>query len=190
MPEESHWVDRFHAVGRAQSRYLYSLLVVCLFFWALYSRLASEQHGTALSIPIAGIEIDGFVVLASGPVVISLVLLAALGTFPAIRTAQEKIGALGTPFEALDTSPTAIDFIVYSRHEGVRRLALLSYPFALTLALVEAVWLWNESRARPELPGHSLFVVVGALLLVWSTLRLVAYWWFKMRHMFTGKRPA
>jgi hypothetical protein len=191
MPSlENSWKARFQAVARAQNRYLYILLIACVFFWALRGRVRLAADTTQITLPIVDVEVEGLVVLAIAPIVIAFLLLAVLGTFPALRVAYKQMGGSSRDFESYDTEPTAIDFVVYSTsRNAVRRLGLLSYPLVLTLALVEAVWLWVESLNDRILAGR-VAQGMGIVLLLVCIPRMYNLWESKVKHLITGEEPA
>jgi hypothetical protein len=181
------WRKRFEAVARAQSWYLYVLLVVGIFYLALDSQVHSsfEEQRRPVTLPVVGIPVDPTVVWATGPLVLGLLSLAALGTFPALRFAYRKIecGQGDEAWEARDTAPTAIDFVVYSRDNRlVSALGLLSYPAFLTVVLVEAIALWLGLFALRSNVSHGcLLLVLGALVTVLVMVRVVSLWRYKFR---------
>ncbi len=93
---DSHWVERFHAIGRAQARYLWVLLLACLFYGALVK--SDTGGGAALEVPVLGLKLDSGWVLASAGPVISFLLLVILGALRASSNviAELKLGAGNT----------------------------------------------------------------------------------------------
>lgn len=187
MPEEQEacqedWKRRFQAVGRAQARYLYLLLVASVFFWALHVQVmvSAPMEVADQQLPLVGVTVNRVVVWATAPIVLGFTLLAAFGTFHAIKLASDKLGTLvegDQGFERLDVSPTAIDFIVYTKSPSLRRLGLLSYPGFLSVVYVEAWWIWFcLLRSDRALPGWKVLVIIGAVVLLWCTYRLVELW--------------
>lgn len=184
---DNPWASRFQAVARAQARYLYLLLVLCIFFWALRGRLLFAGEAGEITLPIVNVPVSGYVPLVLAPAVLALVLLAVLGTFPASREAYSRLAETEKGLEAYNSVPTAIDFVVYSRSNGaLSRLSLLSYPAALTLAYVEAAWLWGEALEY-HIVWQGLAQFLGLLLLLACLPRLAWLWKYKMERMIGGK---
>src|SRR5947209_14702033 len=99
---DSHWVERFHAIGRAQARYLWVLFLACLFYGALVQ--TPNASGGHLEVPIVGLKLDERWVLDSGGPVISFLLLVITGALRACTNAvaELKLGAGNYSAERLD----------------------------------------------------------------------------------------
>ena len=181
------WRQRFEAVARAQSRYLYVLLVAGVFYLALDSQIhvAFQERPRSVTLPIVGVPVDPIVVWATAPTVLGLICLAALGTFPALRFAYKRMecGEDDEAFEARDIVPTAIDFVVYCRTWRLpSALGLLAYPTALTLFVWEGTWLWLRIHALRDAVNHScVLLVLGFVVMVFAWGRLPAFWVYKGR---------
>lgn len=182
----ARWLDRLHAVSRAQARYLYTLLVLALFFWSLRSQIAATPEHSSIKVPLVGLAVDSHVVLASGPIALSLTVLAMLGTFPAVERAYKEYKRRSpsqNEFEAIDTNPNAIDLAVYSR-QGSKwgSLGLISYPLVLSLVVFESVvllvWL-----ACSEVSAKIIFFPLGVLVTMAALPRLLSLWWSKLSSM-------
>jgi hypothetical protein len=74
-------------MGKAQSRYLWILLVTMIFYGALQERVYVDTD--PLKMPIVDVEISGPLVLGFGPALISFFVLAITGTMRATRMAFE-----------------------------------------------------------------------------------------------------
>jgi len=87
------WTARLGVVGRAQARYLWLLLVTGLFYLAVHSRIALGEPGTGdeLVIPLVNLTLSAVPVWASGPAVLSTLLLALHGTLRAYKTAGKAL---------------------------------------------------------------------------------------------------
>jgi hypothetical protein len=96
---DPHWLERLQVMGKAQSRYLWILLITLIFYGALQERVYVD------------VEISGSFVLGFGPALISFFVLAVTGTMRATRTARAKLhlGRGDWSGEELDTSPIALD---------------------------------------------------------------------------------
>jgi len=181
------WKDRFHAVARSQSRYLYLLLLVSLFYWALRVGAGEDAAGdirrTHLS--LLDLSLDSRVVLASAPIVIGVVIAVPLGTFHAVTVASQQLGLSGDrEFERFDVHPTAIDLAFYTANprSAIARWGLLTYPAAISIAFVEAAWLWGFATfALPAFPGQHVLSVIGAITLLSTLPRLLTLWLSKAR---------
>lgn len=165
----SYWLERLHVVGRAQARYLWILLVTMLFYLALKPRVDLSSTDTPLNVPIINLELSGSTVLSFGPLVMSFLVLAILGTLRAFGHTRRQLGLKTSgdwSGEELDTSPNAIDFTLYTTSKSpkiVSTAAHFAYPAFLSAALVEAAWIERYLvGSRPE--GWCAFAVTGALL--------------------------
>jgi hypothetical protein len=178
------WLERARALGAAQSRYLWFLLVAMVFFAAIHPHpVANTSPVTPLKVPILDLEIDRWLVLASGPVVLSFLVMAIGGSLRAYRRAIRKL-SLGDGAdwrdEAVDTHPNAIDLSLYTTPESPKFLATLayfSYPAFLTAGLVQAACLWSDLLDwRASIRGWLLFVAAGAVLWLLGAGQVVAMW--------------
>jgi hypothetical protein len=186
MTNSDPWQDRFYSVARAQIRYLYILFVGCVFYYALANKIQSQPNAS-IKVPIIEMEIDGATIMAWGPPGIGFLLLAALGTFPALRNAYKRMSNK-SPWEAYDLVPTAIDFVVYARsRNSLYRIGLLAYPIVLTLAYVEGIWLFYLSL-KLNVPQKVWHLIPGGIPLLLCLLPLVHLWIFKVRQI-KGTEP-
>ncbi len=164
-----YWLERGKAVGDAQKRYLWILLLLMVFFAALQLSPAK----TSATVPVIGLEISSAVVLSSGVGVLSFVVLALTGTMRALKRAE--VQALhGHSGEEFDLHPNVIDMALYCAPGSNRffvHLARAAYLLFFVLALLEAAWLSNNLARLPM--GYA--IAVGAISgLVWArALRLV-----------------
>ncbi len=81
------WLERVHAVGRAQSRHLWVTLVAAIFFFALRH---SATNGEKVTVPLIDLKLDAQAVLAAGPFILALLIVATLGSMRAWRDALEQ----------------------------------------------------------------------------------------------------
>jgi hypothetical protein len=158
LPEaKEYWRTRMTAVGKAQGRYIFWLFVAGVFYLALTARILHGSGGApshqALELPFVQIEIDALVVWATAPVVLGLIVMAVLGTFPALATALVGLkDALRihptyqhTPHESFDPNFTFLDSVAYTTVESPQWAKVawrLTYPLVLTVFYVEGVVLW------------------------------------------------
>jgi hypothetical protein len=101
-------------MGKAQSRYLWILLITMIFYGALQERVSVDTD--PLKMPIVDVEISGPFVLGFGPALISFFVLAVTGALRATRTARAKLnlGRGDWSGEELDTSPNTLDLAFYT----------------------------------------------------------------------------
>jgi len=189
---QEQWRERFRAVAKAQGRYLWILLIVGVFYLALDTTISQQTESSRQNLPLVGIEVDSKVVWASGSLVLSLIALAALGTFPAVTHASSKVNpdGNGRAFERLDTEPTAIDFIVYTKPGASRwaKLGLLTYPLFITIWVIESICLWIRlARSKPFYAWQCVFLVLGGAATLFCLRRLIGLWISKMGSMMKDK---
>ncbi|MDP2953662.1 MAG: hypothetical protein Q8O76_10140, partial [Chloroflexota bacterium] len=155
------WAGRLEAVGKAQERYLWFLLFAGVFYAAVGVKV---DETVVMPLPFVGVELKSAIVWATGPAVISFIILVIHGTLRAAKTAEENLEKVdaGIPFEAYDKAPNAIDLAVYTSHgmPGWLQDALyVSYPLYLGVFALEAgVLLWAYWTTRPM----GLWWLVGA----------------------------
>lgn len=187
--EREEWRARFRAVSRAQSRYLYLLMLASVFFWAL--RIGNVPFADArrygVDVPVLGVSLDPRVILDFGPIVLGLLMLALLGTFAAVTYAKDQLAVkTDDDFQRLDEFPNAIDFIVFAPG-GTSRLArwpLLSYPVVIVIAYVEAWWLFLEGTfLSPSYTGKLVVAVMSGAVLIAAIPRLASFTAAKARRM-------
>ncbi|MBW7933430.1 MAG: hypothetical protein H3C62_07420, partial [Gemmatimonadaceae bacterium] len=182
----SQWLDRANAVGRAQARHLWITLITALFFFALgHSALAGQE----VSVPIVNLKLDAQSVLAAGPAILALLIIAALGSMQAWGEALEHYAGVNwsSVADRLDHSPTVLDFALYTTRSWPPALngaaKLLGYPAFLAIALMEALWLsrwlWLSTA-----PGRNFFLAVAAPLLLCAGTLLLRMFWLRLKGMF------
>src|SRR5437867_230219 len=76
---DPHWLSRVNAIGATQARYLWSLLILMLFYAALQLETVSLP-ATPVKVPVVDLEISRIVVLSSGSGVLSLIVMAIAGS--------------------------------------------------------------------------------------------------------------
>jgi hypothetical protein len=191
---ERNWERRLDSLGRAQSRYLWILLVTGLFFWSL-KPTAGQLTSTA---PLIGIELDTAILEAASSSVLFILVLVAFGALSAYGVAYDEwkkaVGA--TPgsapeedllAEAADPVPNALDLAVYSVervHPRIKTLMLFAYPGYLSIFAFEGIRLWCRFRTGPTtLPGYTFFLTTGAVLGVIASAQLLAFWFRRVRRV-------
>ena len=173
------WAKRLDVVGRAQARYLWLLLVAGLFYLALHVRVTNGSSADAgeLLVPLVDLELSALPVWASGPAVLSILLLAANGSLRAFKTAASALNVerYGVG-EEYDSAPNALDFVVYTTSaspRSARALLLFTYPLYLALFVAEAWWMLAELGSAEGVPFRPVFLglgVIGALFATWRVL--------------------
>jgi hypothetical protein len=184
---EELWQERFRAVGRAQAHYLWLLLVVGIFYFALDRKISREDKPSQLDVPVIGIEADSRAVWACGPMVLAFIALATLGTFPALTHARFKVdsdAADGDLFESLDTAPNAIDFAVYAPPDTWwRPFGLLAYPLFITLIIVESGWIWCHTFSSRASCTDCILLCLGGLFILFGLRGVLSVWKSKITKM-------
>lgn len=174
---QKQWLERVQAVGRAQARYFWIMLVSGVFFCGLrYSAEGASQ----VTVPVINLKLDASAVLASGPFLLSLLVVATVGTMRAWRDAL--IEYAGDDWEEaaarLDRNPIVFDFALYAAR-GRRLLKYVVFAFGyttfLTVVVVEAVWLlwwltWSSA------PGKTIWIVIAAPFLLGAVQMVLAMW--------------
>jgi hypothetical protein len=189
MPElHWQWLKRSEAIGRAQARYLWILLIAVVFYVALQARLQVLDGTTSLTVPLIDLELSAAVVLASGPPVLSFLVLVIIGALRAYSTAREKLGlSQGADWtgEEVDIHPNAIDFALYTTPRSpklISTVAFFSYPGFLLVALAVAAWIiFHLVDGRP--PGWRMSVVMAAVLWLPATWLVLALCYRRLRRL-------
>jgi len=180
-PEDrAAWIERLGIVGRAQARYLWLLLITGTFYLAVHVRVASPaMPSDELILPVVNLPLNAVPVWATGPIVLSILLLAIHGSLRAFKTAAAALGVEGLGGgEEYDVAPNALDFVVYTTSESpacTRSILLFTYPLYLSIFCAEAWWLLVSVYARSGVPFKGLFVVLGATVTVLATWRVRGY---------------
>jgi len=189
-PHFEPWLNRYEAIGRAQHRYLYLLLVLAVFFLVLDGGPGSVQPAPdqPFRLEFLNLEVPRLAVWVLGPPIISFVLMAFLGTFPAACSALRGLRSAapdGLSGEAYDRVPNLIDFAVYTQGEVavfIRVIALSSYPLFATFVLCVAIHLVIRIASHPAI-GFCGWAVIVVTLVLWVpvTVRLSCLWKSKMK---------
>ena len=183
-PEEL-WLSRYAALGKAQSRYLYLLLLVTAYFLALglSTRTDAAYGSKPIGVSSLGLELPPSTLLLFGPVLISILLLAILGSLKAAKRAHSELERLlgaERVNESIDPVPNLIDLAVYDLAQAPspgRAAGAASYPLVLTAAFGTAVYLAASIMCSAQSSlGHRVFTILGALLWVPVAWRLVLFW--------------
>ena len=175
-PDRSAWVQRRQALGAAQATYLWVLFVSCLFFAAV--RAVPGANPPLIKAPILDLEVGANVVALFGPGVIAFLVLIFMGALRASATAVSEGGIVDFKGEVFDLHPNALDLAFYTSPASPRVLRVLTYfkyPAFLTLALLEAFWLW---RVLPQRWTHPALLVATIL---WLAAGLQVGWMWARR---------
>ncbi len=172
------------AVSAAQGRYLWALLVMGIFYFAL-------PTSGSVKVPLAELPLPVTAIALTGPSVLFFLILVLLGSSRAYGTAEDKLTAGGKePSEAFDTAPNPIDLAVYTTTdspEGLKRVLRLTYPVFVSVFAAEATWLLVGLFTHPaSIPGTWAFRVLGLLTGVPALVMLVRGWWFALQVLVTG----
>lgn len=119
----------------------------------------------------------------TGPVVLAFLLLAYLGSVRAAGRAAKalRLDHPGRPFEALDTSPNAIDLAMYTTSSSPRSIQValgLVLPLATSLALLAVFYLTLNVGVSREADGWAL---AGGLLFLLALCLVVEIWGRRVR---------
>lgn len=170
---QQQWIERAQALGKAQARSLWLLLVAAIFFLAVGSGTPADSAGK--SVPLLGRDVTApaWVVRASGPFVLSFLVTVAMGALRARGVAIENAGGdtkTAKANEPWDVNPNPLDLAKYSQEETpllLRRFSLLGYPVFLTLIMIEVGWLAAElAHSYSNLP-------VAGKWLLWASVPVV-----------------
>jgi len=163
---DPHWFERVKAVGAAQARYLWVLLILMLFYAALHLQTGLDKVST--KVPILDLEISRILVLSSGTSMLSLIVLAIAGSMRALRRANEQ-ALEGRTGEEFDLHPNLIDLAFYAPPGSAGpfvHLAFGVYAIFFSLALVEGVWL-GQHMWDARLPAPYVVIITGLGVLLW-----------------------
>ncbi len=184
------WLDRYEAIGRAQHRYLFLLLLFGAFFLTLDYKFRNDQAFATKSptIPYLDLDIPVYVVFALGPIILTSLVLGLVGALKAAGPALEnlkKIGRGSLPDEAYDRVPNLIDFVVYTKQPPpgwLLRVIRSTYPTAMTAGGVAAVYCAARLVCVDESGSLKWIVlIVSGALWIPMTIGLKQVWTSKMR---------
>lgn len=180
MPEpDVHWLERVKAVGAAQARYLWVLLILMLFYAALQVRTVSPPGTVSARVPLLDLEISSILILSSATAVLSVVVLAVAGSMSALGRARKQ-GLGERTGEEFDLHPNVIDLAFYAPPGSARlfvHLARSVYALFLTAGLAEGLWL-APYMSDVRLPAVYVVGVTltGTLLLIRGVVLTVQIW--------------
>lgn len=183
---QEQWIERAQALGRAQARSLWLLLVATIFFLAVGSGVSVSPDDPTVRVPLLGVEARALVVWASGPFVLSFLVSVMMGALRARDIAIKKAGGdteTAGANEQWDLNPNPLDLAKYARKETpllLRRLSLLGYPAFLTLVMIEVGWLAaGLTGSYSTLPSAAKWLLWASTPFVLIALWQVLWYWFK-----------
>jgi hypothetical protein len=199
--DQKHWERRLASVGRGQSRYLWALLVLGVFFLSL----VIPSDGASYEIPGIGIALNPLYLLGIAPSVLCILIIVVIGSLRAYGAAKRELD-LGPHSnrpptadevkrsEAYDEIPNALDLAVFTRKRFERSpaaLLLLNYPAYLTLFLVEAGILWIRFILSTDgFPKWQILAWCGlnslSLGFGLAATALIAFLWFRRIELIIG----
>ena len=179
VPQVSeHWYyGRMQAIGRAQSRYFLTLLII-----AAYTLALRFTSGGTVSVPFLGLSVLKPIVNAWAVIVLEVLLLALYGTMRAAKQAfgelQQRLGDDGKTLKMyqVDEHPNVADFLGYAI-SGHRAAFLTLYPIPVLSIAVWTVLLWLRSMDNWPLASESLkgVLILGGVLLIGVVAFIVPY---------------
>lgn len=173
MDDNAAWKKRLNTASLAQSKYLWFLLILGLFYWVVQPVAESPEKPASLTIPALSTPLPSWAVLASAPAVLFFVIIVIFGTMRAWATAESIIDPEPGD-ETIDEHPNAMDWATYTTDRSpqwVRRILSLGYPSYLSLFALEA-WYFLVS-----LPGESVDIPGRwPLVMIASAEGTVVFW--------------
>jgi hypothetical protein len=180
---KEQWLARANAVGSAQARNFWFLLVSALFLFALRS---AESDGAGVRVPIIDLLLNRDAVLAVGPLILAVATIAAHGSMAAWGDALRGYFGDDWPDNAdrVDLHPTQIDFALYAvrawPYELGNLIKLVTYPTFLSLVALEAALEWARLVGDSG-PGRVLLAVISAPAIVVAALLTLRLWRQRVR---------
>src|SRR5213080_2519783 len=185
-PTKDDWRRRLNAASLAQTKYLWLLLVLGVFYWVVHSDVTAPSRVAVAPVSIPGLTVPLplLTVWASGASVLFYVLLVILGTLRAYLTAETNLKPESGD-ETVDDHLNAIDWAAYTTHSSaalVKWLLGFSYPLYMTIFTVEAtILLVTVARSPFPVPGRSFFTSIAVLEGILTYGFLVRFWWGRAR---------
>jgi hypothetical protein len=185
-PSETEvWWGRFEATGRAQGRYLYVLGFTCVFYAMVWHETVRGQlvpglHPGSVEIPILKFSLYSLPLLRTAPLVLSLTLMAVLGSMKACGEALRILESLRseTLRRAFDKTPNFLDMVMYpgdSPNKLARVVTWLVYPILFVIAYLEAgvlACLGFNARVESASPWEMGVLWVGIVAMIAALPRL------------------
>ena len=176
---DSHWFERGKTLAAAQSRYLWLLLILMLFYAALHLHTQASPRKDVTKVPVVDLEISDTLILSSAVGMLSLIVMAIVGSMRALRRSRRQ-GLGDRTGEEFDLHPNVIDLAFYAlpgSHAVFSHLAFAVYAIFLSLALCEGLWL-RQHMWDPRLPiiYRVIITTFGCLLWVRATWLVIEVW--------------
>ena len=177
--QASSWNGRLNVASAAQKKYLWVMMILGIFYWAVHVQVtsATTRVPDSFTVPVLGLQLPTLGIWESSPAVLFFVILAFFGALRAYTTAHNEI-APGD--ETADENPNALDWFAYTTTKSpvwVRRLLGLTYPlFVSVFAFEAALILASIVRVPIPLPGKWPLVIVGATEGIIAAWFLVRFW--------------
>ena len=190
MPDDEAWKKRVNTVSAAQSKYLWTLLALGVFYWAAMPAVdASGKAPAALYLPVLNLPLPASAILATAPAVLFFLQLVIFGTMRAFDTADQALKPGGAN-ESLDHHSNAIDWAVYTSDKSPKlatKIAGLSYPLYMIVFTAEATYfLWALMLTPLPVPHRWYFVPIALLEGVFVYLFLVRFCIGRVRRIFSA----
>jgi hypothetical protein len=186
--------DRFQGTVRAQTRYLFLLLLI-----SAYTLGVHFTPGDVVEVPFLGLKVPRQLVEAFAVSTLGILMLALFGTAEALKRVLVILPAVfgvadrTLPPEVVEAEPMLMDFLAYctfvsgepTRITRIGRLVL--FPLPLLAILAWATWLWwiGVHRCLRAWPWLVVIHVVNALILAGALVRLIIFVW----GMWQGSKP-
>jgi hypothetical protein len=181
---------RFQAHAKAQGRYLWLLLVGCLYTFA-----AHFSNAQTLSVPLVDASVPRFLVEPFATLFLCLMALAFFGTFEAASFQHLLIAhVLDLDWKKLDVHtidqhPNVLDYLGAAAHPGLKQsrfslvMNLIAYSVPLSLAVLWIVVLsWEGVHEHLFSPEWLLGVhFVNAALVALTLSRTWGFWGERLR---------
>lgn len=184
-------LERLNALGRAQARSLYLILVAGNYYTYTHYKLGIgyAHPGSLTTQPPFGVEvIEPVFFFSTTPLVLGLLTLSGLGAIAAAHSAMDKfeklsIGKRLRPF--CDRQPNLIDCAFYhdkATLKPLRALAIIAYPLFFTAATIGAIYLPAREVLSGSLYGWSLItLILGGIIWIFAVARLIGHWRLRLQ---------
>jgi hypothetical protein len=188
--------DRFQGAVRAQTRYLFLLLLI-----SAYTVAAHLTPGDVVEVPFLGLKVPRQLVEAFAVSALGILLLGLFGSeemmrrllliLPAAFNVEDK----KLPTEFFESEPNLLDFLPYCTYRNGNPTVLtpvgwlVLYPMPLVAVLYWAIWLW-WAGVHDRMSAWSWLVVVhviNAAILLLALVRLVIFVLYVYQRAMSGR---
>jgi len=150
-----------------------------LFYAALHQQTQASPNKDVTKVPVVDLEISDTLILSSVVGMLSLIVMAIVGSMRALRRSRHQ-GLGDRTGEEFDLHPNLIDLAFYAlpgSHPVFSHLAFAVYAIFLSLALCEGLWL-RQHMWDPRLPTtyRVIITILGCLLWVRATWLVIEVW--------------